>query len=349
MRAPGVAKREIWAWAMYDFANSGYTTVVITAIFSAYFVKVVGGNAPWATLAWTLALAASYFLVLVSAPLIGAYADLHAMKKPFLALTTIGCAAGTALLAMIGPGDLWLATALIVASNFFVGTGENLIAAFLPELGKPSALGRISAWGWSLGYLGGLLALGISLAYVTAAQAQGAGAAEYVPVTMLITAGIFALAAIPTFLFLRERALPRPGFAAPLSAFARLLETCKSARQFADLGRFLICLVFYQAGVQAVVALAAVYAEQAMGFSTSETITLILLVNVAAAGAFAFGHVQDKIGHRPTVAATIIGWLITVVVSWLAASAQVFWIAATLARHLPGIIAICGSCLGWTA
>ena len=205
-RAPGVARRELWAWAMYDFANSGYTTVVITAIFSAYFVKVVGGNAPWATLAWTLALAASYVLVLVTAPLIGAYADLHAMKKPILALTTIGCVLCTALLAMVGPGDLWLAIVLLIASNFFFGTGEDLIAAFLPELGKPAALGRISAWGWSFGYLGGLLSLGICLAYVTAAQQQGEGAADFVPVTMLITAGIFALAAIPTFLFLRERA-----------------------------------------------------------------------------------------------------------------------------------------------
>ncbi len=336
-REDGVARREIWAWAMYDFANSGYTTVVITAVFSAYFVNVVAGNAPWATLAWTLALAVSYALVLVTAPLIGAYADLHGNKKRILALSTIGCVVCTALLANVGPGDLWLGVLILIASNFFFGTGEDLIAAFLPELGKRSGLGRISAWGWSLGYLGGLLALGVSLAYVTAAQARGAGAADFVPITMLITATIFAVAAVPTFVFLRERATPKLNLGAAPGALARLLETWRTARRYQDLWRFLICLVFYQAGVQTVVSLAAVYAEQAMGFSTNQTITLILLVNIAAAaGAFAFGHLQDRLGHRPTVAATIVGWMITVVVTSLATSVNVFWIAATLA----------GICLG---
>ena len=337
VRARGVAKREIWAWAMYDFANSGYTTVVITAIFSAYFVKSVAGNLTWATLAWTLGLAVSYFLVLVTAPVIGAYADLHGKKKLFLGVTTIGCVVCTAMLATVGPGDLWLALLFLVASNFFFGTGEDLVAAFLPELGKREALGRISAWGWSLGYLGGLLSLGLCLAYVTGAQAKGETASAFVPVTMLITAALFALAALPTFVFLRERAEPNRHRVIHVNSLGRLAETWRSARRFQDLGRFLVCIVFYQAGVQAVVALAAVYAEQAMGFTTSQTITLILLVNIAAAaGAFAFGHAQDWIGHRPTIAATIVGWIITIVVAWLATSAEIFWIAATLA----------GICLG---
>src|SRR5512140_3978742 len=100
---------EIWAWAMYDFANSGYTTVVITAIFNAYFVAVVAGNAPWATFAWTASLSLSYALVIVSAPVIGAYADLRANKKRLLLASTVGCVIGTALLALAGPGGLAIA------------------------------------------------------------------------------------------------------------------------------------------------------------------------------------------------------------------------------------------------
>src|SRR5688572_25772782 len=118
---------------MYDFANSGYTTVVITAVFYAYFVSEVAGNAPWATLAWTVALAVSYVAIILTAPLIGAYADAYAAKKTLLAITTTGCVVFTAALALVGPGELGLAIALIVLSNFFFGTGENLIAAFLPE------------------------------------------------------------------------------------------------------------------------------------------------------------------------------------------------------------------------
>jgi UMF1 family MFS transporter len=131
---PGVSRREVWAWAMYDFANSGYTTVVITAVFNAYFVGVVAAGESWGTFAWTLALSISYAVVMLTAPIVGAYADAHAAKKKLLAITTVGCVLGTALLGLVGPGDLALAFALIVLSNVFFGTGENLAAAFLPEL-----------------------------------------------------------------------------------------------------------------------------------------------------------------------------------------------------------------------
>src|SRR5947209_19403487 len=92
-----VSLKEVWAWSMYDFANSGYTTVVITAVFSAYFVSVVAGNAPWATFAWTAALSLSYAAILVTGPLIGAWADAHAAKKKLLFISTIGCVVFTAL------------------------------------------------------------------------------------------------------------------------------------------------------------------------------------------------------------------------------------------------------------
>jgi UMF1 family MFS transporter len=155
---PGVGKIEAWAWAMFDFANSGYTTVVITAVFNAYFVSAIAGNAHWASLAWTSALALSYALIILSAPALGAWADRHAAKKRLLVLTTLGCALGTVALGLAGPGDIALAMLLVAVSNFFFGTGENLIAAFLPELARGRGLGRLSGWGWGLGYLGGMSA-----------------------------------------------------------------------------------------------------------------------------------------------------------------------------------------------
>jgi len=130
----GVARREVFGWAMYDFANSGYTTVVITAIFNAYFVGVVARGEPSATLWWTLALSASYLVVIASAPVIGAFADLRAKKKPLLAVATVACAATTAMLAWCGEGEVGLAVALLIVSNIAFSTGENLVAAFLPQL-----------------------------------------------------------------------------------------------------------------------------------------------------------------------------------------------------------------------
>jgi len=331
---PGVRPREVWAWAMFDFANSGYTTVVITAIFNAYFVAAVAGGAVWATFAWTAALSVSYLLILLTAPLLGAHADLHG-KKRWLLLTTVGCVLGTAGLALAGPGDLLLALCFLVISNACFGSGENLIAAFLPELARTESLGRVSGWGWGLGYLGGLAVLALCLVWIDNAQAQGQTAAHFVPACMLITAVMFAVASAPTFLFLRER---RPAAVASVTpAWQRVFTTLRHAARYRDMRRFMLCIVFYQAGIQAVIALAAIYAQQAMGFSTQETIQLIFIVNVTAAlGAFGFGHLQDRIGHVRALALTLVGWIAMTLVAWSAQTSATFWLAANLA----------GLCLG---
>jgi UMF1 family MFS transporter len=323
---------------MYDFANSGYTTVVITAVFNAYFVGVVAAGQSWGTLAWTLALSVSYGFIIFTAPIVGAYADAHAAKKKLLAITTSGCVLGTALLSLVGPGDLALAFALIVLSNIFFGTGENIAAAFLPELARGEAMGKVSAWGWSLGYIGGLITLAVCLAYVIFARGQGDTEAQFVPVTMLITAGVFAVASSPTFLFLKERAVPqdaRKGVA--LRALSRVAETLRDATRFKDLLRFLGCIVLFQSGVQTVIALAAIYAQEAMGFTTQDTIVLVLLVNITASlGAFLFGQWQDRLGHRRTLTLTLLGWCAMVVIAYVSTGRAGFWVAANIA----------GLCLG---
>lgn len=340
VRLPGVARREVFAWAMFDFANSGYTTVVITAIFNAYFVAVIAGNAVWATFAWTAALSASYVLIVLTAPVLGAFADAYACKKPLLGAATIGCVLFTAALAAAGRGDLTVAIACLIASNFCFGTSENLIAAFLPELVRSEHLGRVSGWGWGLGYLGGMLTLGICLAYVTAAQGRGDTAEAFVPVTLLITAVMFALAASPSLVLLRERGRPSEAQVASglvRAAVNRLRVTLAQVGRFRDLARFLVCIVCYQAGVQSVITLAAIYAQQVMKFTTGQTLMLILVVNLAAAlGAVAFGYVQDRLGHKRTLAITLAGWLGMVIIVVAAQGVVAFWIAA----HIAGL------CLG---
>jgi UMF1 family MFS transporter len=333
---PGVARREVWAWAFYDFANSGYTTVVLTAVFNAYFVSVIAGNAPWATFAWTAALSVSYAIVMIAGPLLGAWADARAAKKRLLAISTAVCIVGTIALAGCGPGTIAWAVAFIIVSNVAYAIGENVVAAFLPELARPEALGKVSGWGWSLGYFGGLLALALSLAWVMSAPARGSTSAEAVPGTMVITALVFALAAAPTFAWLQERA--KRGAAIPAGdALRRLIETARSARRYRDLLLVFACGVFYQAGVATVIALAAIYAEQVMGFETQDTILLILVVNVTAAiGAFGFGYAQDRIGKVWALRVTIIGWVGMTVIAFLSSTPGLFWIAANLAGLCMG-------------
>jgi MFS transporter, UMF1 family len=331
---PGVKTREVWAWAMFDFANSGYTTVVITAIFNAYFVAVIAADAVWATFAWTAALSVSYALILLTAPLLGAHADLHG-KKGWLLLTTAGCVLGTAGLSLAGPGDLLLALCFLVVSNVCFGSGENLIAAFLPELARKESLGRVSGWGWGLGYLGGLATLAVCLAWIGWAQGRGQTAADFVPACLMITAALFAVSSAPTFLFLRERATAAKTDVP--SAYQRVLATLRHAAHYRDMRRFMLCIVFYQAGIQTVIALAAIYAQQAMGFSTQETIQLIFLVNVTAAlGAFFFGHLQDRIGHVRSLVLTLLGWIAMTLIAWSAQGPAMFWLAANIAGFCLG-------------
>ena len=341
-----VTRREVWSWAMYDFANSGYTTVVITAIFNAFFVSVIAGGADWATLLWTTVVAISYVIVMIVGPVLGAWADRRAAKKRVLALATVGCVLTTLALAPVAAqGNAWLVAAcvLFIASNVFYSLGENFTAAFLPELATSEHIARVSAWGWSLGYVGGLVTLGVCLWWVLSQQAAGAKAIDYVPWTLVITAVIYALASIPTFLFLRERAVPRASVAddgagrVMRGIAAKLLRSMHELRQYPDLRRFFWAGLAYQAGLAVVITLASVYAEQALGFKMADTIKLLLVVNVSAAiGAFLFGYVQDHIGHKPTLAITLLMWIATVVIAYVWHTQTGFWVAANLA----------GLCLG---
>lgn len=342
----GVRRREVFGWAMYDFANSGYTTVVLTAVFNAYFVGVVAGGADWATLAWTATLSLSSLVVMVLMPAIGAYADRRAAKKRLLAWTTVVCVVSTALLALAGPGAMALAVLAVVVSSACFAIGESLIAAFLPELAKPGAIGKVSGWGWSFGYFGGMLTLGVGLAYVLSAQARGLPATHFVPVTMLLTAAVYALASLPTFFLLRERApAADPAgsgtddsfLTSVVLALRRLSSAWRQSRQFEDFASLLACAVAYQAGISVVVALAAVYAEQVLGFRQTETMMLVFLVNIAAAiGAFAFGHFQDRIGHRRALGLTLLGWILMTALAAVATGPGLFWAAAVLAGLCMG-------------
>ncbi len=336
---PGVRKREVFGWAMFDFANSGYTTVVLTAVFAAYFVGAVADGAEWAAFAWTAALSLSHLIVMLTIPAMGAWADQHGAKKRLLMMTTAGCVLATAALALVGPGAVALGMLLVVVSNVFFAWGESLAAAFLPELAKPSAMGRVSGWGWSLGYCGGMLALGLSLAYVLWAQAQGQKAAQFVPVTMLITAVVFALASMFTLAFLRERAKPKSNLtgSAWSQSFQQLRSTFQQARRYQDFMWLLACATAYQGGVAVAITLAAIYAEQVIGFVQQETMVLIFVLNIAAmVGAFAFGYWQDRLGHKLALGITLVGWVATCIIAAITTTKGGFWYAAAIAGVCMG-------------
>ena len=335
-----VAVREVWAWTAFDFANSGYTTVVLTAVFNAYFVGVICGNASWATLLWTSVIAASNILAIVCMPFIGAATDLKANKKFWTVLMSLLCIAGTVGLAFTGSGTVWLAVFMVIVSNFAYNIGETLNSAFLPEIADPQSMGKVSGWGWSFGYCGGLLTLGLSLWAVLAMQARGVSAEGYVPYTMAITAVVFFVAAMPLALWLKERAIPRTQanfWLLVKESQASLIAIFKSLPKHKNFAWLVASGLSFQGGIAVVVTLAAVYADQAMGFTPDETILLVLLVNITAAvGAFAFGYVEDRIGHKYALMVTLLIWIAMVAVAYFAQTKPIFWIAANLAGIAMG-------------
>jgi len=337
--SPQVKKREIFAWAFFDFANSGYTTVVLTTIYSAYFVAVIAKEntlfeGTSATFLWTLSIGIANFLVLLSAPVIGAISDYRGNKKYFLLFSTVGCVAFTALLALPGSNNLALAICFLIISAMCFSYGESFIAAFLPEIASEHDMGKISGYGWSLGYFGGLLTLGACLAYLYWARENHIPDSKSIPRTLYITALIFALTALPTFLWLKERAIRTtlPTNASYLwLGFKKVSDTLKDSTHYRDLFRFLLCLTVYQSGVAAVIVLAAIYAQEVIGFDNEKLIILIMVVNLTAAiGAFLFGFLQDNLGSVKSLALALALWIAAILLILFSSDVSTFWFAANL-------------------
>lgn len=342
----GVSTKELWAWAFYDFANSGYTTVVLTAVFNAYFVSVIAKDVSYATLLWTVVIALSNAVSLLTMPMIGLLADARAHKKRWLFVATLVCVIGTLGLVGTHQGTIGLAALMILLSNFGYNVGESLCSAFLPEIAREESVGKVSGWGWGLGYCGGLVTLALAIAWTFYSEAHGWGTDWLVDGTLIITALVYAVTAAPLFLFLKERSVPRVQTEAGESAglrvafvesFRDLRQTLRSLRQFRDFAWLTVCGFCYQAGVSVVITLSAVYASAVMHFTTTQTLIMVCAVNVTAAiGAVVFGMVQDRIGHKKALAITLIVWIIMVLCASLATETWIFWVAANLAGIAMG-------------
>jgi UMF1 family MFS transporter len=330
--APPVRPREIVSWAMFDFANSGYTTLIVTVAFSIYFTKLVapGGNADFL---WGLAIQISNLVVIVMAPPIGAMADDTGRKKLFLAGTYVLCVAGTAALWTVTPGLAILGVVLFIVSNIGFSLGENLASSFLPEISTPANIGRISGFGWGLGYLGGLTCLGLTWPLLSGGFVLDNLAS--LRAIWLVTAAFFLVAALPTFLFLYERAPRSP--ARPLvsyvrGSFSRLATTVRSLRHFAELARFLVIFFVFSCGLSTVIAFASIYAERTVGFGPGELIGLFMALQISSAGgAFLFGWIQDTIGARRTIQITLALWVLVSAGAALTTTKGMFWIVALCA------------------
>jgi MFS transporter, UMF1 family len=311
---PPVKKREIFGWCCFDFANSAFTTIIITVIYARYFVGVVADGQVSAPAWWGRALALSQVAVILVSPLLGAVADAKAGKKRFLMMTALVCSVATMALYWVGQGEIWLALALVGVANIAFSLSENLCAAFLPEISTPENAGRISGYGWSFGYFGGLISLQLALAIIESGEGR-------VPWTFVMTGAFFLLASVPTLLLLRERAVPQPlakGETYLKAGWRANVALLRELPQHRTLFVFFIAMVFFVAGLMAVVSFSSVYADQVLKMTLKETVMLFVVLQLmGVVGAFGFGVVQDRIGSKAALVGALILWVIVCVwVAW---------------------------------
>jgi UMF1 family MFS transporter len=328
---PPATRREILSWAMFDFANSSYTTVIVTVGFANYFTRLIAPPGRGDSL-WGLGILLGNLFVLLLSPIVGAVADDSGRKKFFVAVTYAMCVVGTALLYFATPGHATLALTFFVISFIGFSFSENLAGAFLPEISTPATIGRISGLGWGLGYFGGLACL-----FLVRPLLGGGFVLENLPNLRLIpvvTALFFLLAALPTFLFLRERA-PRGTRSAMeyvRAGFQRIAATASSIRHFSELVKFLTVFFVFSMGLTSVVAFAGIYAEQTMGFTPGELIALFMVLQLSsAAGAFFFGWVQDRLGAARTIQMALVVWILVCVGAYFATTKGMFWVVGLAA------------------
>lgn len=311
-------KKQIFGWCMFDFANSSYTTVIITVIFCNIFTKLIvpsepGTENPYSVgnLLWSIAQAVGYLLVVISAPIIGAITDFSPTKKKALILTSFMCIVPTALLYFIEPGMVALAMILVILSFFSFTSTENIVSSFLPFLGDKNELGKISGYAWGIGYFGGLG----SVALVQTLGDIDITNYENLKWVGPYTAIFFLIAAIPTFLFLKEpevKSVLPPGVTYIKHATFVVIRTLKDAAKFKDLMIYLFSLFFAMASHGIVIGFAFIYGEQEIGLSPSQVAFMFIFLQISAAlGAFAFGLLQDSYGAKKTFNLTLYLWIFT--------------------------------------
>ncbi|MFU8831420.1 MAG: MFS transporter [Wenzhouxiangella sp.] len=305
---------------MFDFANQAYTLLIITVVFGDLFTRVIVGDGPdyrLGNLLWSVALAISYLLVVVVNPVCGAIMDFSRQRKRFLLISYMATVVTTALLWVVEPGWIVTAMVLIILSNFFYAIGEAFIASFLPGLGPRKELGWISGLGWGLGYIGGLVSTLFALAFLGEVSAE-----NYDRIRMVgpFAALFFLLAAIPTFIWLKERGrrqtLPA-GQTLLAMGFGRLRDTMSHLSHFRDLKNLLISVFFLMAGIYIIISFSFIYGSQVIGWDEHVRVMMFVTVQITAAiGALGFGFIQSRIGARRTYLITLGLWLAAILAIW---------------------------------
>ncbi|HKJ03246.1 MAG TPA: MFS transporter [Longimicrobiales bacterium] len=294
-------RKQVGAWALFDFANSIYPAVVQTAVFSIFYTSVVVGNdeglGDWW---WGRALSTSALIVAISAPLMGAVADRSGVRKRLMFMYTLACLVGVALFTTLGPGMAVQGFIIYVIANVGFEGALVFYNAYLPDIVPRDKQGFVSGLGFGVGYLGSALGLIMALMFV-----------DDMNMVWVSTVLFFAVFSIPTFLFLpKDTRTGMPVGKAAAWGLTHFRTIVGEVMALKDLRRFLLAYFFFIDGINTVIVVAGPFAEHTFGFGRREAILLFLVVQFSAlAGAFAMARPTDRLGPKKVLTGSLLLWI----------------------------------------
>lgn len=343
MSAMNTNRRAVFSWCLYDFANSPFTTLVVTFIYSTYFTKAITENEIIGTALWSRGVTVSAIAVALLSPLAGAIADRGGYRKLFLFIATAIAVIGSAILYRFEPGQAMQALFWFIIANFAFEMGMVFYNAFLPDIAPSDKIGRISGYGWSLGYAGGLLAMVVALIGFINPEVPWFGFStqngENIRATNLLVAGWFILFSIPLFLWVKEdkSRVSKSRKKIISSGIKQLINTFHEIRRYRQIIRLLLARLFYNDGLITIFAFGGIYAAGTFGFSFTEIMIFGIVLNIAAGvGAFVMGFLDDKLGGKKTIQFSLYGLMIATVIAVLSPNKLLFWIAGIIVGIFSG-------------
>jgi UMF1 family MFS transporter len=329
------------SWCLFDFANSSYTTLIMTAVYSVYFRDaVVGATGNRGDRLWGVANFLAMGVVALASPVLGAFSDFSGRRKFFLIATTLQTIVATALLGLVGPGDVASGMVYYVIATIGFEAGYVFYNAFLPDVSTPATIGRVSGWAWAIGYAGGLLSLALCFPLVGRPLLGANGlldpmAVSHRQISFVLVAVFYLVFALPSFIWLRE-SVPQ-GRLSGLRAYAtvgfrRTAETLRHLGRYRETGMFILASLFFTDGITTVISFSAIYATTTFHFTSGDLVVLFLVLNVVAfPGSLVAGYMADRFGPKRTLVASLWLWVATILVGFAAQDRVTFLLMACLA------------------
>ena len=324
---PGEKRSQIFAWSLFDFANTAFYVLILVLSYPLYFKEVVVQHRQDADFLWGLTFSISMTIVALISPVLGAAADQGVSKKTLLGIFTLLCIIATAMLTLVGEGQILLGMILLILANIGFEAGLVFYDAFLPELATPEQIGKISGFGFAMGYAGSLATLAV--AYPLLSGGFAVTNLGNIRATFLLAAGMFFIFALPIFIYLKEQS-GRKNFRLGLvnSGYKQVIQTMKDISQYKNVGKFLLSYFIYFDAINTVIIFSSIFARQTLHMEITQIVMFFALVQTSAiVGSYIFGIVSDKIGQKRTLIITLWIWVGIVIAAYFVTTIPAFfWI-----------------------